>query len=118
MLGADFERQQPKPKSRKRRPKRKPIRLEGFLAFVRVRACMFCQAPGPSDPHHYGPRGLGQKTDDLRTVPLCRRCHDHFHAAGYVAPFTKAETVERILREQVQLLVDWYATTALDGEGM
>lgn len=35
---------------------------------------------GRVDPHHdtHG-RGMGQKTDDERAIPLCRKHHDEFH---------------------------------------
>lgn len=32
-------------------------------------------APAPSDAHHTGRRGVGQKADDYGAVPLCRACH-------------------------------------------
>jgi non-ribosomal peptide synthetase component F len=53
-----------------------PARAEHYLAFVREMTCGLCGAPALSEPHHYGPRALGQKTDDYRTAPVCRRCHD------------------------------------------
>lgn len=46
------------------------------LVLVRLQPCCGCGAPGPSDPHHFGERGVGQRCSDLLTVPLCRRCHD------------------------------------------
>jgi len=92
--------EQPKPPA--------PARSEPYLRFVRQQPCCACSAPGPSDPHHFGRRGMGQKTDDYRTVPLCRRCHDRWHAEHVVeGDSTRAETTERFLREQVRLLVAW-----------
>jgi len=58
---------------------RKPARAPHYLAFVRQLPCCVCGSPEPNDPHHWGPRGMGSKTDDFRTVPLCRRCHDRIH---------------------------------------
>lgn len=52
-----------------------PRRSKAYLAFVRKLDCCNCGTPGPSDPHHEGKRGVGQKTSDLLVVPLCRRCH-------------------------------------------
>lgn len=57
-----------------------PARAPHYLAFVRGLDCVACGAPAPVDPHHFGPRGIAQKTDDYRVVPLCRRCHDAAHA--------------------------------------
>lgn len=83
-----------------------PSRSAAYLAAVRLKPCAVCQAPGPSDPHHWGPRGMGQKTDDFRTVPLCRKHHDEFHSRGMIGG-SKAETVELFLRAQVDGLVEW-----------
>ncbi len=52
-----------------------PRRSKSYLAFVRKLDCCNCGTPGPSDPHHEGKRGVGQKTSDMLVVPLCRRCH-------------------------------------------
>ncbi len=89
-------------------PKTKMARSAAYLAFVRAEPCCVCSAPAPSDPHHFGPRGVGQKTDDFRTVPLCRRCHDDFHACGLVPrDQTRAATEHRFYSVQVTLLVRW-----------
>lgn len=104
---------QHKPRQRRSRdssllfPKSRPERDEAYLAFVRDNPCCACAAPGPSDPHHYGPRGVGQKTDDYRTVPLCRRCHDEFHARHTVPALNPNATRIRFLEVQVELLVRW-----------
>lgn len=85
-----------------------PARSQTYLAFVRGKPCCACSAPAPSDPHHYGRRGMGQKTDDYRTVPLCRRCHDRWHAEHVVeGDADRRETDLRFLRVQVALLVEW-----------
>ena len=60
-------RAQPKPPA--------PRRSKSYLAFVRKLDCCNCGTPGPSDPHHEGKRGVGQKTSDMLVIPLCRRCH-------------------------------------------
>ncbi|UYZ80278.1 hypothetical protein [Moraxella bovis] len=41
--------------------------------------CVQCHAPPPSDPCHanwgeFG-KGMGTKSDDEYTIPLCRKCH-------------------------------------------
>lgn len=63
---------------RKPRPGDDPV----HLAFIRLLHCAACGRPGPNDPHHvtYG-RAFGRKAPDIETLPLCRRCHDNFHAA-------------------------------------
>lgn len=63
-----------------------PARAPHYIAFVRQLQCRACGAPPPNDPHHHGGRGVGQKTDDYRTVPLCRACHDRVHRADTGGP--------------------------------
>ena len=58
----------------------KPARSERYLAFVRTKPCLITGRPGPSSAHHHGPRGMGEKTDDYRTIPLCHEVHMAFHA--------------------------------------
>lgn len=53
-----------------------PWRSPEHLVLVRQQPCCGCGAAAPSDPHHFGERGVGQRCSDLLTVPLCRRCHD------------------------------------------
>ena len=50
---------------------------------------------------------MGQKTDDLRTVPLCRICHDNFHRMGVLPAMDKSTTKVVILAKQVDLLVEF-----------
>lgn len=98
-----------------------PARSDAYLAYVRSKPCMFCGADAPSDPHHVGSRGMGQKTDDLRCVPLCRRCHDAYHRGDWrqllrtsavpdvIEPLTERMRVQHdIALRQVDLLVDYY----------
>lgn len=71
------------------RPAPKPVpavRDEAFLSLVRTKACLvpWCHAEPPNDPAHTGPRGIRQKTDDLRCVPACRRCHRFFDVNHYL----------------------------------
>lgn len=56
-----------------------PARAPHYLAYVRQQTCAFCGADPPNSAHHEGPRGMGQKTDDYRTIPLCVKCHHEYH---------------------------------------
>ena len=93
------------------------LRDRGYLAFVRSLACCSCGASGPSDPHHWSAtvrRGVGQKLDDLLTVPLCRLCHTIYHARNMLpAHSTKEETTVHLLGVQVETLVNWIAERKL-----
>jgi hypothetical protein len=85
----------------------KPMRSNAYLAFVRQRACMCCLADGPSDAHHFGPRGMGEKTDDYRTVPLCASCHRHFHDHGTLPGRERHVTEQRFALSMRGLLLEW-----------
>lgn len=92
-------------------PKQSAVRSRSYMDFVKGHACCVCQAPPPSDPHHYGPagtKGMGTKTDDLRTVPLCRSCHDEFHAKAEVRGESGKDLALTFYREQIRLLVKWF----------
>lgn len=93
-------------------PSRGPARHPLYLAYVRAKPCCHCSAPGPSDPHHFGVRGTGQKTDDFRTVPLCRKCHGHYHATGALPRLDSEDTITFLAQMQVDLLVRWVTVGA------
>lgn len=94
-------------------PKSPPSRSTQYLAYVRQQPCCSCATPGPSDPHHWAPTGrgggMGLKCDDLRTVPLCRVCHDSWHQHGCLPGRSVDESREMFLVAQVDLLVAWRA---------
>ncbi len=85
----------------------KPSRSRSYLAFVRPLPCCHCHASGPSDPHHWGERGVGQKAADFSCVPLCRVCHDFFTDKNHLPGLSIKETHILFLRTQVALLQRW-----------
>lgn len=102
---------QPKPQG--------PYRSRAYLRFVASKPCMVdgCKAPAPSDPHHWGStRGMSQKVDDTRTVPLCREHHDYVHGpgAGAFPGVSAVATKFLMLNRQVALLTEWLRLA--DGE--
>lgn len=93
-------------------PKSSPVRSREYMDFVKEHPCCVCSSSPPSDPHHFGPagtKGMGLKTDDLRTVPLCRGCHDQFHNKAKVGAMSKNATALHFYKVQVGLLVRWFA---------
>jgi hypothetical protein len=59
-----------------------------YLRFIRRLPCVACARPTTIEAAHFGPRGLGQKSDDRQTLPLCRKHHrtgnDSYHQLGPV----------------------------------
>jgi len=75
-------------------------RSGAYLRFVRSLPCFSCGGTG-GQAHHEGPRGLGRKTSDFRTVPICWRCHDQInlgHREGRLS-------VEAVREAQIETLV-------------
>jgi len=66
---------------RMQHPKPKTYRNANYLDHVRMRPCLFCQRPAPSEAHHIslGDAGWGMKSSDLGVIPLCREHHRLFH---------------------------------------
>jgi len=85
----------------------KPGRSESYLDYVRAMPCCACGAKAPSEPHHWGPRGMGQKTSDFRVVPLCHEDHRAFHDTGSVRNRNRIATVQLFYATQVDCLVAW-----------
>lgn len=95
-------------------PQRKPkgrIRDGDYLRFVRQHPCCSCGARvGVQAHHHGGSRGVSQKADDLRTVPLCATCHMTWHNIGRLRSrdcLTVPEAREHLYKTQVDLLIEW-----------
>lgn len=73
-----------------------------------------CCVPGCGDRaqrHHYGPRGVGQKTDDPRTVPLCESCHlRYWHKDGTLPGYVTPEAARLFVLSQQVLFLQRYLT--------
>jgi len=77
-----------------------------WLAWVRNLPCCSCGAPPPNHPHHSTGGGMGMKSGDRETMPLCFRCHRAFHdGSGKFDGWTRAQrrlfqdpAVERVVR--------------------
>jgi hypothetical protein len=88
----------------------RPTRSRVYLDYVRSHACCnpTCGMPEPSEAHHYGPRGYGQKTDDHRTVPLCHGCHSAWHNKSTLPGFDRSEAIALMYRVQVDMLIAYF----------
>src|SRR5438270_12171018 len=52
-----------------------PVRDRKYLAFIRSHPCCVCKSWIRVEAAHTGPRGMGQKSDDRQTIPLCSKHH-------------------------------------------
>ena len=72
----------PKPKRARKHVRenngREPLRFDDYRRWVKAQPCIFCRRKA-DDPHHFGPKGMGQTTDDTRLTPVCRVAHDALH---------------------------------------
>lgn len=85
-----------------------PYRSRAYLAFVREHPCCSCRSTKAIEAHHWAEeRGVAQKVDDTRTVPLCTVCHDHVHAHGCLPNRDVLATRLWFLDKQVRLLTAW-----------
>lgn len=83
---------------------------EAYLAWVRTHPCCRCGARPPSHAHHevLNGRGKSQKAHDARSLPLCARCHDDFHAVrGMFAGFTREQRRDYQDLEITRLRLIW-----------
>ncbi len=64
----------------------KPPRSSPYLAWIRTLPCIVCGTTRGIEASHTGPHGLGQKSSDYSTVPLCIKHHrtgrDSYHKLG------------------------------------
>ncbi|EPX2968521.1 DUF968 domain-containing protein, partial [Escherichia coli] len=70
------------PESFRKRPKRRRWVNEKYTRWVKTQPCACCGKPA-DDPHHligHGQGGMGTKSHDIFTLPLCREHHNELHA--------------------------------------
>lgn len=57
---------------------------EDYLAFVRSKPCIRCNAAPMSDAHHMVSRGWREAfRNDFTAVPCCRSCHSLYESVGW-----------------------------------
>ena len=95
------------------------------IKLIRTLHCSVCSHPPPSDCHHFKSKGAGGKDNLDNLMPLCRKCHNHFHQIGalqwclkYLAkvqqirplmrlpPLTIPHRTQQLLTEQVTPLLN------------
>ncbi len=79
-----------------------PIRSKRYLDWVRARPCCICGGTQDIHAHHHGRRegggGMGLKTCDLHTVPLCPSCHRQWHIQGAIGQLSRDRTQAELWR--------------------
>ena len=91
--------------ARRRKPRRGPVRLPHYRAWIRQQGCCVCGSTGNVDPAHIGPHGYWQKAPDTSCAPLCQKHHDELHAIGRVRFEPKYEICFEIIIEG--LFTEW-----------
>jgi hypothetical protein len=74
-----------------------------YLRWIRTQSCRGCGRCAPSEAHHAGKRGLGQRAHDHTAIPLCRDCHRAWHDCR--APFAGWARAEREAWAEAQIAV-------------
>ena len=68
--------------------RKKPVEDDAYKRFIRRLPCAVCSRTRRIEAAHFGPHGLGQKSDDRQCLPLCVTCHRmspiSYHALGPV----------------------------------
>lgn len=106
--------------------KKIPIRNKNYSAWIKQLPCVVCMSithgtmdvtESISEPHHENKKGhgtMGGKTDDLRTIPLCRNHHQQRHDKGRdtfykefdIDPEAEIETLNDIWEEANQIVFE------------
>jgi hypothetical protein len=64
----------------------KPARNPRYLAWVRTQSCSVCGSKQAVEAAHTGPHGIGQKSSNYATIPLCAKHHrtgaESYHRLG------------------------------------
>lgn len=94
----------------------KPLRSKAYLAFVRMRPCCVCEATAPNEAHHFGPRGMGEKTDDYRAIALCPHHHREFHDHGVCRGWSRERTEKVFVQAMVAALYEWLPSHGHDDD--
>ena len=85
-----------------------PLRSKHYLDWVRNQPCWTCGTNQEIHAHHHGRTegggGMGLKTCDLHTVPLCRKCHEQWHRRGTIQSMSRDKTVAELWRAVAVLL--------------
>lgn len=84
--------------------KNPPIRSTKYLKWIRTLPCAAAgnsRCEGHVEASHHGPRGMSQKTDDYRVLPLCwQHHHAEWGAKGTLFGWPR-EIADAWIQEQI-----------------
>ena len=89
------------------KPKTKAYRSKKYLDFIRSKPCLVCGRK--AEAHHIGigDGGVGLKSSDMATIPLCRFCHTGTHLIGaktFFAAYDLKKAIIGYLTEYIRTL--------------
>ncbi len=64
-----------------------------YIRWIKQQPCNQCGRQRGCDPHHRTGAGMALRSHDHLAIPLCRVCHDAFHASS--GAFKKMEKQAR-----------------------
>lgn len=90
-----------------------PSRNPAYLEHVRSQRCCSCGLGEGVEAHHWGPGGgMSQKCSDYHTVPLCVRCHRHWHDKAALPHHDRDESERIMATAKADLAIAW-----IEGQG-
>lgn len=88
--------------------KPQPYRSQAYMEWVRGWPCLACGTRIGIQAAHTGPHGIGTKSSDFRTVPLCAACHLGTTGLDRIGPDNFEERFSVDLKATVLLLIEAY----------
>lgn len=92
-----------------------PARNPDYLTWIRNHPCAAAQdgkCSGGIQASHHGSKGMGQKTDDYRTIPLCHHHHIvDWHGNGTLFGWSRTLTDSWIAEQIIGYLIKWVEET-------
>ena len=77
-----------------------------YRAWIRTFPCVVCGSARRIEAAHTGAHGLGQKSDSMKCLPLCERCH----RTGPQAYHRSAATFAEVHKLDIPNLIEQFNT--------
>jgi len=86
--------------------KRKRYKNEKYLRFIRSKGCVICGHPAVAHHEQVTGRGMGIKSSDYETIPLCEKCHEARHRLGKDT-FWQGYDIQKLIIEHLTEYIHW-----------